>query len=95
MSESKVKELRQITRYKVANDPIRGKSGSKRKYARSGARRINTGAGRTIVVGGNLVNIGVRALYKRLLKAYNHMTKAQRRSYFRGQSGISTESNDR
>jgi hypothetical protein len=85
MSESKVKKIRQLTRYRVSDDPIRGKDGSKRKYARSGARRIDTGAGKTIIVGGNLVNIGVRALYKTLLKSYKQMSKAERRSYFRGQ----------
>jgi len=86
MSEKKVKKLRQLTRYKVGLDPIGGKNSPKRKYATQGSRKIDTGAGKSITVGGNLVNIGVRALYKKLLHAYKGMTKAQRRSYFRGQT---------
>jgi len=90
MSERKVKQLRQFTRYKVSDDPIRGRN-HRRKYARSGARRMDTGAGKSVTVGGNLVNIGVRALYKRLLHSYKRMSKAQRRSYFRGQLDSSNE----
>lgn len=88
MSEQKVRELRQFARYKVGNDPIRGKvRGRKysRSYARKGSRKVDTGAGKSYTVGGNLVNIGVRALYKKMLRMYNHMSKAERRSYFRGQ----------
>jgi len=71
MNQKKARALRKAAKYRVSRDPV-----NKRRYGRANSKRIDTGAGKFINVGGNLEVRGPRSLYKEMKKEFYAQKKA-------------------
>jgi hypothetical protein len=71
MSQKKMKALRKAAKYKPKVE---------KEYGLFGFKRIDTGAGKSVKVGGSLQVKGPRSLYKQMKKEFYERKKAGKRS---------------